>query len=178
MSRPEWVQVGRISRAHGVQGEVRVVPDSDNPERFLPGSIVHARPQRMGVAGPRVPEQVLLTVETVRGDGDFPIVAFKEVADRDAAEALRGYLLEVRSSQLPELEDDEFYPFDLDGLEVRVPQGAVVGRVVDVVESPAHAILVVSLDAGGEAMVPFVQAAVPSVALSEGFLVVEPGFLP
>jgi 16S rRNA processing protein RimM len=75
------------------------------------------------------------------------------------------------------LAEDEFYPFDLDGLEVRDPRGAVVGRVVDMVESPAHAILVISLGSGGEAMVPFVLEAVPTVAVMEGFLVVEPRFL-
>jgi 16S rRNA processing protein RimM len=177
MARPEWIEVGRISRPHGVHGEVRITLDSDNPERFAPGSVLQARPARPGIAGPRVPEQVPLTVDTIRGDDDFPIVAFREVAGRDEAEALRGYLLEVRSSELPELAEDEFYPFDLAGLEVRDPQGGVAGRVVEVVESPAHAILVVSLDSGVERMVPFVLAAVPTVAVAEGYLVIEPGFL-
>ncbi len=101
MARPEWIEVGRVSRAHGVHGEVRVRPDSDNPERFAPGSVLHARPARAGVAGPRRPEQVRLTIEEVRGGDDFPIVAFREVGDREAAEGLRGYLLEVRSADLP-----------------------------------------------------------------------------
>jgi 16S rRNA processing protein RimM len=177
MSRPEWIEVGRISRPHGVRGEVRIVPDSDNPERFAAGAIVHARPRRMGIAGPRLGEQVRLTVATVRGDGDFPIVAFCEVSDREAAEALRGYLLEVRSSELPELGEDEFYHFDLEGLEVRDSRGATAGRVVDVVESPAHAILVVALLSGGEVMVPFVLAAVPAVDVANGFVVIEKPFL-
>jgi len=121
--------------------------------------------------------QLQLTIAGVRGDDDFPIVAFAEVGSRDAAEALRGYVLEIPSSQLPELDDDEYYPFDLAGLEARDPQGRVVGRVAEVVESPAHAILVVSLGPGCEAMVPFVHDAVPVVAVSEGHLVIEPGFL-
>jgi len=177
MARPEWIEVGRVSRAHGVHGEVRVVPDSDNPDRFAPGSVLHGRPARRGLAGRRAQGQVLLTVEGVRGGEDFPIVAFAEIEDRDAAEALRGYILEVRSSQLPELDDDEFYPFDLAGLEVRDPAGRAIGRVAEVVESPAHAILVVSLERGGEAMVPFVHEAVPVVAIAEGYLVIAPGFM-
>jgi 16S rRNA processing protein RimM len=177
MARPEWIEVGRISRAHGVHGEVRIVPDSDNPERFVPGAVFRARPARVGIAGPRLAEQVELTIETVRGDDDFPIVAFCEVPDRDAAEAVRGYLLEVHSSELPELPEDEYYPFDLEGLEVRDSRGDVIGRVVDVVESPAHAILVVSLDCGSEVMVPFVMAAVPTVSLNEGYLMIERDFL-
>ena len=38
MPRPEWIEVGRISRPHGVHGEVRVSLSSDNPERFVPGA--------------------------------------------------------------------------------------------------------------------------------------------
>ena len=150
--------------------------DSDNPERFAPGSVVHARPRRIGIAGSRLQEQVRLTVETVRGDGDFPIVAFREIGDRDDAAALQGYVLEVRSSELPELDEDEFYPFDLIGLEARDGQGVVVGRVSDVVDSPAHAILVIALVSGGEAMLPFVGAAVPAVDLAAGYLTIEAGF--
>jgi 16S rRNA processing protein RimM len=177
MARPEWIEVGRVARPHGVHGEVRIVPASDNPERFAPGGIVYARPSRLGIAGPRLQEQLRLTIAAVRGHGDFPIVTFGEIADRDAAEALRGYLLEVRSSQLPELAEDEFYPFDLEGLEARDPEGVAVGRVADVVESPAHAILAISLVSGGEVLVPFVLAAVPVVSVPGGYLVVEPRFL-
>ncbi len=177
MPRPEWIEVGRISRPHGVHGEVRVSLDSDNPERFAPGATLHARPGRMGVAGARLPEQVRLTVESVRGNEGFPIVAFREISGRDGAEAYGGYVLEVRSSQLPELDADEFYPFDLMDLEARDPSGSPVGRVVDALDSPAHAILVVSLEAGGEALVPFVKAAVPEVEVAAGYLVVDPEFI-
>jgi len=174
MPRPEWIEVGRISRPHGVHGEVRVSLSSDNPERFLPGAQLHARPGRTGLAGSRLLAQVPLTIESVRGDEAFPIVCFREIEDRGRAEALGGYVLEVRSDELPELEEDEFYPFDLIGLEVRDSSGSVMGRVNDALDSPAHAILVVSLPAGGEALVPFVRAAVPVVAMEAGYLVVDP----
>ncbi len=172
--RPEWIEVGRISRPHGVHGEVRIALGSDNPERFLPGATLYARPGRKGVAGALLAEQVPLTIETVRGNEDFPIVAFREIEDRDRAEAFSGYVLEIRSGDLPELEEDEYYPFDLIGLEARDPSGSVIGRVVDALESPAHAILAVSLQTGGEALVPFVQAAVPVVDTDAGYLVVDP----
>lgn len=178
MARPEWIEVGRISRPHGVHGEVRVTPDSDNPERFAPGSVLHARPGRAGLAGDSQEAHLMsLTIETVRGNEAFPIVSFREVGDRDAAERLSGYVLEVRASELPELGEDEYYPFDLQGLEVRTPEGTVLGRVVDAVDSPAHAILIVGLTEGRELMVPFVEAAVPSVDIEAGFLVIDPGFL-
>jgi 16S rRNA processing protein RimM len=174
MARPEWIEVGRISRPHGVQGEVRVTPSSDNPERYVPGARFHARPGRLGVAGPRLPEQIQLTVAGVRGEDDFPIVAFREIPDRDRAEAYCGYVLEVRSSQLPDLEEDEFYPFDLIGLDARDPSGTPVGRVIEALDSPAHSILIVRLDSGGQALVPFVKPAVPVVDVRAGYLVFDP----
>ena len=176
MPRPEWIEVGRISRPHGVHGEVRVALSSDNPERFVAGAKLHARPGRVGIAGARLQEQVRLTIDTVRGDDDFPIVAFSEIADRGRAEAFSGYVLEIRSNELPDLDDDEYYPFDLIGVEARDSSGSVLGPVGDVLESPAHAILVVSLLSGGEALVPFVMAAVPVVDLREGYLVVDTEF--
>jgi 16S rRNA processing protein RimM len=174
MPRPEWIEVGRVSRPHGLHGEVRVALSSDNPERFVPGATLHARPGRSGVARLRLLEQQRLTIESVRGDEAFPIVGFREIPDRDKAEAFCGYVLEIRASELPQLEEDEFYPFDLIGLGVRDSSGAVLGRVADVLDSPAHAILIVSLDTGGEALVPFVQAAVPVVAVEAGYLVIDP----
>jgi len=178
MSRPEWIEIGRVSRAHGVRGEVRVMSVSDNPERFSEGSVMFARPQKLGMAKMSSGERIRLTVEEVRGTDDFPIVAFEEVETREAAEALRGYVLEVEASQLPSLEAGEFYPFDLVGLTVRVPDGTAVGSVSDVVESPAHALLVVALgdsfesnDVGArEVMVPFVDEAVPTVDLEAGYV--------
>ena len=143
------------------------------------------RPQRLGMARPRSGERVALTVESIRGTDDFPIVAFEQVSSREAAEALRGYVLEVAGSQLPELEPGEFYPFDLIGLKVRTPDGAEVGSVSDVVESPAHALLVVALRAapesgsaeGREVLVPFVDAAVPAVDPASGWLEIVARYL-
>ena len=154
---------------------MRLTPDSDNPERFVPGAVLYARPGRAGLAAPAEPQS--LTVEDVRGDGAFPIVAFEEVTDRNQAEALSGYVLEVPSTELPDLDEDEFYPFDLQGLEVRTPDGAVAGRVVEAVESPAHAILIVELTGGREVMLPFVQVVVPEVDVTAGFWSIDPSFL-
>jgi 16S rRNA processing protein RimM len=177
MARPEWIEVGRVSRPHGIRGEVRVTPDSDNPERFAEGSVLYARPARARLAGGGSQERSPLTVDTVRGEADYPIVAFREVEDREAAEGLRGFILEVSVTELPALPEDEFYPFDLEGLAVKDSQGAIVGRVTEVIASPAHPLLAISLNSGSEVLVPFVLAAVPTVELGEGCLVVEAGFL-
>ncbi len=177
MARPEWIEVGRVSRPHGVRGEVRIIPDSDNPDRFVEGSVLHGRPARRPLAGAEALGRSRYTIETARGDADFPIVLFAEIKDREAAEGIRGFVLEVPETDLPALVEDEYYPFDLEGLSVRDGQGAVVGRVAEVIDSPAHTLLVVKLDSGEDVLVPFVLVAVPTVSLGDGYLVVESRFL-
>ncbi len=169
MTRPDWVEVGRVRRAHGIQGEVRVEPTTDNPERFTPGSRLYAH--RSGE------DRRALTIREVRGDGSLPIVAFAEIATRDDAETLPGAVLEVPGEDLPDLDEGEYYPFQLAGLDVRTPAGEPVGTVVELLDGPANDVLVLRLSAGGQHLVPFVQAAVPTVDLAGGFLVVEDSFL-
>lgn len=177
MARPQWIEVGRVSRPHGVRGEVRIIPDSDNPERFAVGSVLQARPARAPLVGGAAQERVALTVAAVRGEAGFPIVEFREIGDRESAEGIRGFVLEVPGEALPGLDEDEYYPFDLQGLLVQDQCGTVAGRVTEIIDSPAHSLLVVGLDGGGEILVPFVRAAVPDVRVAEGFLVVESRFL-
>ncbi len=184
MPRPEWVEVGRVARPHGVRGEVRIASSSDNPDRFVVGAVVHARPGRSGLAkatraGKQAPaERTTLKIEDVRGTWDLPIVAFEGIEDRDQAEAVRGWILEVPSSELPDLEEGEYYPCDLEGLEVRTPDGTRVGVVTQWIETPAHDVLALRLDDDGrEVLVPFVEEAVPEVDVPGGRLVVELPFL-
>ncbi len=177
MTRPEWIEVGRVSRPHGVHGEVRIRPDSDNPERFVKGAVLHARPARAPMVGGRAEQRARLTVSALRGGAGFPIVSFEEVSDREGAAALCGFILEVPGAELPDLAPDEYYPFEIEGLEVRDHDGCVVGRVKEVIDTPAHPLIAVALDAGGEVLVPFVLAAVPEVLLAEGYLVIQSDFL-
>lgn len=177
VARPAWIEVGRISRAHGVRGEVRVISDSDNPERFAEGSVLYARPSQVDALGSRNVQRRRLIIDSVRGTGTSPIVAFRETDSREAAESLRGYVLEVAAADLPTLADDEFYPFDLEGLLVRNQDGQVIGRVTQVADCPAHALLSVRLESGEKVLVPFVAAAVPLVAAEKGFVVVDPAFV-
>lgn len=128
MPRPDWVEVGRVQRAHGVHGEVRVASSTDNPDRFVPGETVYARDARPGLAGGRrvarppvgAVDRMPLEIEDVRGTYENPLVAFVDVDTREQAEGLRGYVLEVPGDQLPDLEEGEYYLCDLEGLEVRV----------------------------------------------------------
>ena len=172
MSLPEWIEVGRVSRAHGVRGDVRVTLSTDNPDRFVKGAVLHGVPSRPGL---RQAEsgRVTLEIESIKGMADSPIVKFAGVDDRTQAEGFRGWVLQVPLSELPALEDGEFYSFELEGLEARSLDGTVVGVVREVLESPAHDLLAIELSSGGEMLAPFIHEFVPVVEVESGYVTVD-----
>ncbi len=170
--RDQLVTVGLIGKAHGLRGEVAVQPWTDDPQqRFAPGTVFTTQPKpgerERATAAPE------LTVTTARAQSGRWVVAFAELTDRGAAEALRGTRLLLPATVRPVIDDpDQFYDTDLVGLVVRDRDGAVIGAVRDVVHGPAGDLLAVEQD-GREHLVPFVRAIVPTVDLAEGFLVVD-----
>jgi 16S rRNA processing protein RimM len=127
----EWIEIGKIVAAQGLDGEVRVYPDSDFPERFIePGKRWILRPNKSE------PEPIeFLGGRYIPGKGLYA-VEVEGVEDRDGAEALRGCKLFVEKTDRPYLEPDEFYVQDLIGMEVfNQLTGQILGKVSDI--SPA-----------------------------------------
>ncbi|MFO7300436.1 MAG: ribosome maturation factor RimM [Actinomycetes bacterium] len=159
-SSTEPVKVARLGRPHGLQGFLGLYVDDADLAYFEPGSTV--------LVGDRE-----LTVRALRrGDKGWQ-VAFEEVPDRTAAEAIRN--LDVLTTSERELEEGEFWDEDLIGLEVRPLGGVVVG----VEHGPVQSRLVVEKD-GVTFEVPFVADLVPVVDLEGGFVevVLLEGLLP
>ena len=166
---PDTVVVGRIGRPHGVRGEVTVEVRTDDPElRFAAGSVLLTEPVARGpltVAARRWHREILLlSLEGPAGP----------VESREAAEALRDTELHVPLADLPELDDpDAYYDHQLVGLAARLPDGTALGEVAAVRHEGAD-LLVVRRPEGGELLVPFVAAIVPTVDVAGGFVVVDP----
>ncbi len=158
--------VGRIGRPHGLRGEVTVTVSTDDPgDRFAVGAVLSTDPSARGP----------LTVKAARRSGPVLVVGFDGVADRNAAEALRGTTLTVDQAALPVPDDpDEFYDHQLIGLAVRGGAGTDLGTVVEIWHPPAAPVLVVKRPDGSQEFVPFVTAIVPVVDLAGGSLTVEP----
>jgi 16S rRNA processing protein RimM len=158
--------VGRIAKAHGTGGEVSVDVRTDDPEhRFGIGASVETEPAERGP----------LVVESARWHSGRLLVRFAGVTDRTAAEGLRRTLLVADSTTSPAvLDDDEFWDHDLIGLDAVVTDGTGLGQVSDVLHPPGSDLLVISRPGGGEALVPFVAAIVPSVDLSQRRVVIDP----
>jgi 16S rRNA processing protein RimM len=161
--------VGRVVKAHGISGELVVDIRTDDPEsRFAQGSSLRGRPR--GDASERN-----YTVEAARPHGARLLVRLAGIADRAAADALRGTVFVVDSGELPPItEPDEFYDHQLEGLRVRTTAGREVGTVAEVLHTAAGELLAVQDAEGVEVLVPFVSAIVTSVSLDDGLMEIDP----
>jgi 16S rRNA processing protein RimM len=163
------LRVGRLVKAHGLKGALKLELYTDDPDgRFFPGAVFTLQvPDSSPWFGKTV------TVREFRWMNSHPVVFLESVDDREAAESLVRAILwidEDADAAVPE--DDAWYDHQLVGLEV-VRDGVVVGRVARVDHFPAQDLLIVA-NGDREVLVPFVKAIVPEVDIAAGRVTVTP----
>lgn len=162
--------VGTCGRPHGVRGEVKVVPETDDPERLLglEQLFVGAEPERARA----------LTVETIRFQptrrGLVVLVQFEGVVGREGADLLRGQHVYAAEADLPPLDEGEVFLHDLIGLAVVTDAGDAVGTVEDVLTGGAQPLLVVRREGKPDALVPDVDEIVTDLDLDAGQITIRP----
>jgi len=155
----DLVLVGHVTGAYGIQGWVRIKPYSSDADALL-----HAKTWWLDKPHLRDVDMMHAKVH-----GEDVVAQLMGVADRNAAEALKGAAVQVRRSHFPPLSDDEFYWIDLIGLAVENLQGESLGAVVDLIDNGAHPILrvqappVSGVDKPNEWLIPFVEHFVKTV---------------
>lgn len=158
------VAIGRVVRPQGREGEVRVLPLTDDAGRFADLTGCYLVPP--GEGEHRV-------VEGCRFQGGVPVVKLKGCDSIGEAEAVVGRLLAVPPSDCRPLPPGRYYAFELIGCEARTPEGERLGRIEDVWASPAHDLWVVR-SGEREVPIPAVSAIVASVDLAARVVVVRP----
>jgi 16S rRNA processing protein RimM len=159
----DLVLVGYVTGAYGIQGWVRIKPYSADADALL-----HSRTWWLSKAelqpGPRDVEMMQAKLH-----GEDVVAQLMGVADRNAAEALKGTAVQIRRSHFPPLSNGEFYWIDLIGLTVKNLQGECLGTVSDLMDNGAHPILrvqtppVLNTEKPSERLIPFVDQFVKTV---------------
>lgn len=179
------VEVARVIGAWGVKGGIRLHPYSSDPQALFSsrrwflreasasrdgGEAAKSAPSPLAVRAGALP--CVLRVTDARSQGADVVASVREIADRDAAQALKGARVFVSRASFPTPQTDEFYWVDLIGLSVVNRQGVVLGVVESLFETGANAVMRVrqpSHEAGASArverLVPFVAAHVDRVDL-------------
>jgi 16S rRNA processing protein RimM len=156
------VLLGAVAAAHGISGEVKV-------KTFT------ATPESLGAYGPLATEdgRAFVIVSLRASRNDEAIVRFEGIADRNAAEGLKGAQLYVSRASFPEPEKGDFYQTDLLGLKVEDAGGAHLGTVSRVHNFGAGDVIEIELLNGESELVPFTDAFVPVVDIDGGRIVAE-----
>ena len=157
---PPDLRIGRVLRAHGVRGGVRVESLTDFPDRFHPG--------RQVTVGSR-----LLTISRSQESQAGLILNFAGVEDREAAATLRGAYITVPLSDARALPAGHYYHFQLVGLEVLQAGGQPLGTVEEVLSYPANDVLRVSGGSSGERLVPMVSGVIVKIDRDLGRITVD-----
>ncbi|MFI2566020.1 ribosome maturation factor RimM [Paenarthrobacter sp. NPDC018779] len=158
------LQVARIGKPHGIRGEVTVQVLTDAPsERFVAGTEFLVEPASSGP----------LTVRSARWNKEILLLGFEEIADRNAAELIRGAKLFIETEDLDEDGEEGWYEHELVGLQARVGNHTV-GKVAALNTMPAQDLLVVEGQDGKEILIPFVDEIVPEVNIEEGYILITP----
>ena len=160
----ERVIVAKIGAAHGVRGEVRLWPYTQDPMAIAAyGPLETADGKRR------------FEIESLRVGKDHLVARLKGVADRDAAETLTNIELYVSRDRLPPAEDDEFYYSDLIGLDAVNEHGEQIGTVHALHNFGAGDVIEITpLGSGDTVMLPFTEVTVPKIDIGKKQVVIVP----
>ena len=190
------IEVGRILGAWGIKGGIKVLPFASDPQALFsakrwflkPAESVKPPSLKPGQAAPvpahKTPAQKaalaatmppMLNVNGVRVQGDAIVALAPEIADRDAAEAMKGVRIFVSRSSFPAPDPDEFYWVDLIGLAVTNRGDQALGTVVGLIETGPHCVIRIQPAAAEaeELLIPFVEAYVDAVDMPARLIKVE-----
>lgn len=152
------MQVGGIANTHGIRGEVKVFPMTDDPQRFLELDVVQLDTGK---------GYLELEIEHVKFFKQFVIVKFKGIDNINDIEKYKGKGLWITREQAVELEEDEYFIADLIGMEVFEENGKALGKVKDVIQTGANDVYIVEMKDGREVLLPAIRDCILSVDMEE-----------
>ncbi len=157
--------IGRVTKPHGIRGEVRVKPFTESVGTIC--GLVQVYIRRSGR------EEKMIRIVEARTHKNVVLLKFEGIIDRQGAEDLAGAEILARREWLPDLEEDEYYWADLIGLDVFDEQDRNLGKAVYIISAGADDIVVLEKN-GREILIPFREEIILEVDLEGGRLLVSP----
>ena len=163
-TREELLQVGVVTQTHGIRGEVKVFPTTDDAGRFRDLKKVFLDTGR---------EKLPLEIQGVKFFKQFVIVKFKGLDTINEVERFRRCPLLVPREDAVPLEEDEYYIADMIGMQVETEDGKAFGILKDVMETGANDVYVIDSISHGEVLVPAIKECIRKVDVAEGKMTVH-----
>ncbi|MEG0952053.1 MAG: ribosome maturation factor RimM [Niameybacter sp.] len=154
--------IGKIVNTHGVKGEVRVLPSTDDVKRFgkLKEIIVQNR------------TEITKEIETVRYHKNFVLLKFKGIDTMDEAELLKNSTLKINRKEALPLKEDEYYQCDLYGIQVITEEGRDLGELTDILVTGSNDVYVVQ-SAQKEILIPAIKQCILKVDIANRQMIVH-----
>lgn len=154
----DYLRVGVISSTHGVKGEVKVYPTTDDPNRFkdLKNLILDTGK-----------EMLPLEIEGVKFFKQMVILKFKGIDNINDIEKYRGRDLLITRDQAVKLEEDEYFIFDLIDSEVFTEDGSKLGILTEILTTAANDVYVIKTEEGKEVLLPSIKECILNVNTEE-----------
>ena len=160
----DLLKVGVITTTHGVRGEVKVYPTTDEPERFLELDYVLLDTGR---------ELRKLEIKNVKFFKNLVILKFKGVDNINDIEKYKGRDLWIQREEGQELEEDEYYIADLLGMSVVLEDGQEFGTLKDVMETGANDVYIIDSAEHGEVLLPAIKECILDVDLEKNVMTIH-----
>lgn len=157
----QWLAVGRVLRPHGVRGELVLEVMTDFPERLAEKETVYV--------GDAAAPHALCRVRLHRGR---LLIQLEDCLSLEAAEALRGQLVQIKETQAAPLPPGQYYQHQIIGLEVVSESGENLGQVTEILETGANDVYVVA-GPSGEVLLPALRSVILQVDLEAHRMVVH-----
>ena len=159
-SELEFLTIGQILSPWGVKGKLRIDVVTDFPQRFAPASKVYVNRQPA-------------TIDSTEWHKGKLIIKLNQIDTVEAAQRLRGQPIEIHHRQFYPLPKEQYYHFQIIGLELWTTQGELLGKVTEILTAESNDNYVVS-GARGEILIPAIDDVVKSVDLKNGRIIIEP----
>lgn len=159
--RDDLFTIGIIIAPHGVRGDLRIMPQTDFPDRFLEMDACYIDGQLHHLTSARFHKQYVLAT-------------FKEIPDRNTAELYAKKEIQVTRDQLVPLPEGRYYIFDLIGLDVEDTKGQYLGKLTDVLQPGANDVYVVSQEGQDDQLFANIPSVVIKIDLENKKMIVDP----
>lgn len=160
----DLLQVGAVTSTHGLRGEVKVYPTTDDPKRFRKLKKVFLETQK---------QRKEMEIERVRFFKNLVILKFKGLDDIADVQSLKGAKLYVTREDAVPLAEDEYFAADLIGLLVISDEKEELGEVSNVLQTGANDVYVIRKPDGKELLIPAIRECIQRIDISEGKMIVH-----
>ncbi|KGF48304.1 16S rRNA processing protein RimM [Veillonella montpellierensis DNF00314] len=157
----DLITIGVIVAPHGVRGELKVIPQTDFPDRFLTMDDCYI-------------DGKLYHLSSARFHKQFVLITLDEIVDRNAAELISKKDIQITREQLVPLEEGRYYIFDMIGLSVYNKEGVLLGTVSDVLQPGANDVYVVTKPGEPDLLLAAIDGVIIDIDMNNRTMIVDP----